>query len=112
MREISKAAKKHFRKLAAVAYERELDRALDMLFSQFQDWKKKKLNAFELDEEVHKHHQGISRDLYKRYEYGEPTFMVARALVIGLIKEDEIDKQHLPMLAGAIELFKFFGLYN
>jgi len=52
MKEASKAAKKHFRALAVVAYERELNKALAALAAQFDRWKKGELDAFALNEEI------------------------------------------------------------
>lgn len=83
MPEASKAAKKHFRKLAAVAHERELSKALEALSAQFERWRTGELDAFDLNEEIHMHHQGIARDLYTLYVHGEPSYLVAHALVSG-----------------------------
>lgn len=106
MKEASKAAKKHFRELTAIAYERELNKALEILSVQFDRWKKGELNAFALDEEIHKHHQGVSRDLYKFYSYGEPSHLVAQALVSGILVEKEVDERYLQLLESLVEFFK------
>ena len=106
MKEVSKAAKKHFRKLAAVAHERELSKALEALSAQLERWRTGELDAFDLNEEIHKHHQGVSRDLYVFYVRGEPSHLVAHALVSGVLDEKEVDEQYLPLLDSMIELFK------
>jgi hypothetical protein len=102
----SKAAKKHFRRLAALAYERELNQALERLSSQFERWKRKQIDAFELDEAIHRHHHGIARDLYKIYADGEPDYAATRALAIGLLREHEVDERYLPHLRTLIAFGK------
>ncbi|HJY80486.1 MAG TPA: hypothetical protein VKK81_05320 [Candidatus Binatia bacterium] len=105
MKEASKAAKKHFRALAVVAYKRELNKALAALAAQFDRWKKGELDAFALNEEVHKYHQGSARDLYKFYSYGDPSHLVAHALAAGVLEEKEVDERYLPLLASLVEFF-------
>lgn len=106
MKEASTAAKRHFRKLAAVAYERELTTALTALAAHFERWKRGELDAFALNEEVHKHHQGRARALYKLYSYGDPSQVVARALAAGILEEKEVDARYWPLLASLVEFFK------
>ena len=54
MKEVSKAAKRHFRELTAVAHERELNKALAALSAHCDCWKKGELDASALNEEIHK----------------------------------------------------------
>ena len=102
----SKAARKHFRKLAATAYERELGRALEQLHVQFERWKIGEVDAFDLDVKIHEYHNGIARDLFKRYEYGDPELAVGAAIVSGILLESEVDERYLPWVKSWIELFE------
>ena len=52
------------RKLAALAYERKLDKVLEALEKGFKRWRKNKITAFELSEIIHKFHNGPARDLW------------------------------------------------
>jgi predicted GNAT superfamily acetyltransferase len=84
-----KKRRKIFRELAAKAYERELDRALSDLESRFVAWREGQVDAFELNEEIHKHHNGISRVLWSRYQL-DPEILVPRLVVAGVLKEEEV----------------------
>ena len=106
MKEVSKAAKRHFRELTAVAHERELNKALAALSAHCDCWKKGELDAFALNEEIHKYHQGISRDLYTFYSYREPSHLVASAIVSGVLNEKEVNTRYLPLLESLIEFFR------
>src|SRR5262249_49449280 len=106
MKEASTAAKRHFRKLAAVAYERELTTALTARAAQYERWKRAELDAFALNEEGPKAHQGRARALYKLYSYGDPSQVVARALAAGILEEKEVDARYWPLLASLVEFFK------
>jgi hypothetical protein len=106
MKQLSKAGRKHFRELADLSYERELGRALDELLLQFERWKKGEIDAFELNEKIHEHHNGIARELYKLYASGEADFTVVRALVRGILEEKEVDERFLPFLRPTLEYYK------
>lgn len=91
MVELSKAARKAIRDAAGLAYQRELCAALEDLGSQFAKWESGEINAFELSDLIHEFHQGISRELFKRYDgTSVPDFAVAGAVLRGSIKESEI----------------------
>ena len=91
MADLSKAARKAIREAAGLAYQRELSAALDDLASEFANWKSEEINAFELSDLIHEFHQGISRELFKRYDgTSVPDFAVAEAVLRGSIKESEI----------------------
>ena len=67
MYDFSKTTKKEIRRLAALAHERELEKALADLNLKFKQWEKEKLDSFELDSEIHKFHNKISREIFKKY---------------------------------------------
>lgn len=102
---LSKAAKRHFRELAALAYRRELEAALRELDDRFAAWKRGELDPFDLNEEIHRHHNGISRDLYKKYGYNNPLLTAAYALKTGVLAESEVDEKHLPLLTKYLEFY-------
>ena len=77
---MTKSQKKHLRYLVGIAYDRELGVALDWLFEIYQQWKIGEIEAWDVNEEIHKHHNGISRELYNRYAYPDPCLLVARAI--------------------------------
>jgi len=66
-------------------------------------WADNGLSAIDLNDEIHKHHNGIARDLYKQYVSNEPLFAVIigirrRAIAEGSIKPALREKLQ-PLLA-------------
>jgi len=90
--ELTKKQKKHIREIAGVAYEREMAAALDTLLAVFQKWKKGTANPFDVNEAIHKYHDGRSRDLYKQYVMGDADMAVMLALARGALKIEELNE--------------------
>ncbi len=90
--ELTKKQKRHIRDMAALAYEREMTAALNKLFASFQDWKRAGKTPFDLDEEIHRYHNGAARDLYKQYATGNPDMAVLLALTSGVLKIEELNE--------------------
>lgn len=86
----TKQEKKELRRLTALAYERELAKALGALEESFRQWKKNKISTFELSELIHKFHNGIARDLWSFYETGHTELCVRHALDENIISKTEV----------------------
>jgi hypothetical protein len=86
----TKLEKKELRKLAGLAYERELAKALGSLEEDFKRWRKNKISAFELSELIHKFHNGIARDLWSFHTTGPAELNVKHAIIKGVILNNEI----------------------
>lgn len=82
--------RKELRRLAGVAYERELGKALESLEGNFKQWRKNEISAFELSELIHKFHNGIARDLWGLYSNGHTEMIVRRTIENGTILKAEI----------------------
>ena len=95
---------KAVRKLSGIAYERELAKAAGDLRDQFESWRRGELDVFELNERIHQFHDGISRDLYKKYAMGEASWNLAGAIRNDVIKESEVDPLILENLHNLIAL--------
>ena len=107
MNAYSKKTKKEIRRLAGLAHERELEKALADLNLKFKQWEKKELGPFELDAEIHKFHNKKSREIFKRYNNGIMTdHFVAIAVVNGIIDKDEVDPEAYQELELLIERIK------
>ena len=87
---LTKSERKELRKLAGLAYERELAKALEALGENFRQWRKKKITAFEISGFIHKFHNGIARDLWSFYETGHSELSAKRAIAKGVILKNEI----------------------
>ena len=101
----SKAQRKKLRQLRDIAYERELDQALEKLYKKFQNWRNKEVDGFELNDLIHKHHQGASREIWKFYTYAEPDMAVAHAVNQGLLKKEDIPGDILEIIDIRIDFF-------
>ena len=99
VRSFSKAERREVRRLAGLAHERELISAAAELQAAFESWRTGKIDVFSLNEQIHKYHDGISRDLYKAYVMGEAHWSVASAIARGVLKESEV----LPELVDSLQ---------
>jgi hypothetical protein len=98
-----KKRRKVLRELAGMAYDRELDGALGELDAKFQEWRDKKICGFELNEEIHKHHNGISRQLWNKYTLDAET-LVVMAVAQGVLDESELPPDTLADLRERIDM--------
>ncbi|PUU94567.1 hypothetical protein [Halanaerobium sp.] len=104
MNSYSKKTKKEIRRLAGLAHERELEKALIDLNLKFNQWEKKELDSFELDSEIHKFHNKISREIFKKYNsYDMEDHFVALAIGNDIIEKDEVDPEAYQELELLIE---------
>jgi hypothetical protein len=94
----TKSERKELRRLASLAYERELGKALRELEENFRQWKKSKISVFELSDRIHKFHNGIARDLWSFYETGHTELSVRHAIAEGIILETKVSQGILDKL--------------
>jgi len=102
----TKSIRKKLSQLASIAYERELDQELEKLGQRFDNWRNRKIDGFELNDLIHKFHQGTSRDVWKTYNYLDADMVVSRAIVIGLLKKEEIPEDLLETIKSHIDFWK------
>lgn len=91
------------REWANEARELELHNALEGLFEDFGRWADDGYSSSELSERIHEFHNGISRELYKRYISLPPHVAVARAIAVGVIDESVLPPSLQEKLADEIE---------
>jgi len=101
--EYTRKEKAILRQLASEAWESELTGELEQLFESFCSWADKGISAFDLSDQIHEFHNGVSRELYKRYTALPPEIAVARAVVLGIFSEASIDPSLLEKLRPLIE---------
>jgi hypothetical protein len=102
----TKAQKKRLRQLRDTAYEHELDHELEKLYRNFKKWRNREIDGFKLNDLIHKHHQGTSRELWKFYSYADPDTAVARAVKLDFIKKEEIPDDILKLITPRFDLFR------
>jgi hypothetical protein len=91
MKTYPKSIKKQLRELSGKAYQRELDAALSDLEKQFNLWRQGEMDCWELEDLIHKFHNGIARELYKQYAYGNAyDWHVVQALRNNILQRQDI----------------------
>jgi hypothetical protein len=103
MRPFTKAQQREIRRLAGLAHERDLSSAAGQLQSEFDRWRRGEIDVFVLNDSIHKFHDGISRELHKRYVMGEAEWSVASAIARQVLKESDVDRSILEGLRSVIE---------
>lgn len=100
---LSKSEIAVLRESAIEAWESELHDALEDLFEDFSRWADDGYSSMELAERIHEFHDGISRELYKRYTGFPPSVAVARAIAVGIIDDAALSPSLQDKLADEIE---------
>ena len=101
-----KRIRSELRKLAGVAYRRELDQELRGLWGWFERWKTDEVDCFELSDKIHEFHDGISRQLFVLYGRLKPDMAVGRAVARDLLSIDEVPSEILTEVESKIESFR------
>jgi hypothetical protein len=100
--EPSKRINRLLRELAGRAHQEALGRELSKLHESFHAWQSGKLSAFDLNEEIHRFHDGPSRQLYVHYTSKLYELIVARAVIQGLLSESALPEEIRLHLAPAL----------
>lgn len=103
---MAKNFRKIAKKLAGQAYQREQEKALDSLRRDFDRWRSGEIDCWELTDLIHRFHDGKSRELYKFYEMGSSEFALARAIALGILREEEVPADVQEQLRPMIEYFR------
>lgn len=90
MRRFTKAVSKKMRELSNQAYERELRQELEKLAEQFLLWRDNQIDSWNLEEAIHKFHNGSARELYKWYTMSSPEEILPYALFKKIIAYEEL----------------------
>ena len=106
--QVTRKQRKVLRRIAGRAYERELAVALEQIEGAFGEWREGKIDVWEVENRIHEHHQGISRELWKRYNYLDPQETVGQAIYRGVIKLDEIPEDLQDFATEKVERIKEF----
>ena len=107
MKDYPKRIKKMLREYLAEAYERELHQELAILESSFEEWRQGQISSGELSYRIHQYEVGPSRELYKKYnEDNLAEMMVAHAIVVGILRRDEIPPELLEVLERSLSFYE------
>ena len=103
MQEVPKRIKRLVREWAAIAHDRDLRKALSELRAQFDRWERGEIDAFELNDLVHRFHQDTSREIWKRYATTHLEPAVASAAAAGVLRKEELPAELVQHIAGLID---------
>ena len=99
---LTKKQQAQLRRLAGIAYERELSAATQALLEEFHCWEKNEIDVFQLSDKIHEFHHGISHMLYGRYRDMDVAFGVASALHRGILKREEVGDDVYSSVEGLV----------
>ena len=85
-----KADRKCRRKLAAVAWERELRAEIQKIADAIHEMDAGQLSPHDVNNRIHEFHDGISRELWKRYTQSDPWTAVYRAHYDAYLTDEDI----------------------
>jgi hypothetical protein len=106
MAESTKRLKHLARETAVVAHEAELRQALRPLAEAFGQWERREIDSFDLNDLIHRFHQGPARDLYLRYTSGFNEMAIASAIVSGALARDAVPAELLDHICPEIRLIE------
>jgi hypothetical protein len=97
--------KMEMRRLAGIAYQRELDLELTEVYKEFKKWEKGKLDCFKLNDVIHKYHDETARYLWK-LNHMKPDYLTARGIGKNIIKNEEVNPKIMEYLKDKIEYIR------
>lgn len=106
MQDTPKAIKRLIREWAGIAHDRELSKALLELRTQFDRWQRAEINAVELNELIHRFHDGDSREIWKKYATNHLEPALGLAIASEILRREELPPLLLQYLARFIELYE------
>ncbi len=112
MTKLSKNQRRQVGELLNLAHTRDLSKALEKLEADFQHWHSGGIDAFKLDEQIHKHHQGPSRKIWKMYSsVSDWELALPAALHRGFLKVEDFPGDLWEAIGPRIEEIKE-GVFN
>ncbi len=104
-----KAQRRELRRLAALAYDRELAKELEAVEVQFRQWRAGNLDVHQLSDLIHQFHDGVARDLFVMYTGGQLGSVVAQAVARNALHENELPLDLRELLREQIAFYKGSG---
>ena len=92
--------------LAGLAHDRELELYLSELENRFREWRQGTIGSTELSDSIHDFHDGSARAVYSTYTQMKRDEAVARAIGVGLLREDEVLPEIRLELATLVSHFR------
>ena len=109
--DFTKSERKTIRKLAALAWERQLRSELHKIAAAIADMDKEVLSPFEVNQKIHDFHNGVSRKLFRLYSDSQPWFSVCRAHYDRVLNDDDVMGASDNIRNGIREFAKNFAYF-
>jgi hypothetical protein len=106
MQDTPKRIKRLVREWAGITHDRELGNALADLRAEFDRWQRREISAVELNDLIHRFHDGVSRDIWKKYATNHLEPALAFAVATGTLRREELPADLLQHIAGLIEFYE------
>ena len=106
MPETTKRIKRLVREHAAIAHDRKLGLALGDLDVQFGRWRNGEISAAELNDSIHRFHDGASREVWRKYSTNRLEAALGFAVATGILRKEELPAELLQHLTGFIDFYK------
>ena len=106
MPETSKKMKALLRQHAGRAWEAEMKAALGGLAAKFEEWRAGSMSSADLHAAIHEYHDGIGREIWKRFATNNPTMPLAHAVAIGLVTMESLPAEVQEHIAPLVEFFQ------
>jgi len=99
----TKKQRRELRELQGLAWERELSAALEGLQSDFRSWRNGDISPFELNDRIHRFHNGRSCELFNTYTGSLDMFFLEFVVARGVIEESEVSEDLLDVYRPLID---------
>jgi len=71
----------------------------------FSEWRRGKLLSSELSKEIHEFHQHAARDVWSAYQVPDEAMLVARAIALRILSEEEVPAALREKLRDSVAVF-------
>jgi len=92
--------------LVHISHARELKKSLSALATRFDSWKLGEIASLQMEEILHQHDCNESQQLWSLYNTPRLEYLLARAIVKGLLSEQEVGTKIMKLLADEIAFYK------
>lgn len=104
--ELTRSERRKVRELAELAWERQLREEILKIGDAIQEMRNGAATPHDVDELIHRFHQGPSRKLFQLYSDNNPWWAVCRAHHDGILTDDDIAKASDKIIAGIRQFAK------
>ena len=110
--ELTKSEKRAVRELAGIAWKRQLREEIIVIGDAIREMEEEKTTPHDVNELIHRFHNGASRELYKRYGDSDPWLAICRAHYDGILTDVDIANNTEKIREGIRQFAKTYRIVN